>query len=248
MILTIIIVLSIALVVLLVDWTKVVRRFPALQSLLKKGQGLVLGQNQKKQAKQQAITVTSRDIAQQRVVPETAIQSAPKADRASSSNPVTDELLEKADVHFRKGELKAAEELYLKVAAADPRNARAYGRLGVIYLETGEDWADAEAAFRQALKIEPENGFMLNNLGLVLYHQDRYADAIRSFESAVRIDEVNANRHANLGKAYLAMRQYAKAESAFKRALKLAPNEMEYKDLLEEALEKKIAHKSMIRR
>jgi cytochrome c-type biogenesis protein CcmH/NrfG len=48
--------------------------------------------------------------------------------------------------------------------------------------------------------------------------------------------------------AYMAMRQYAKAESSFKKALKLAPNEMEYKDLLAEAMEKKVAHKTMVRR
>jgi tetratricopeptide (TPR) repeat protein len=159
-----------------------------------------------------------------------------------------EQLLSEADIHFRKSEMKAAEELYLKAAAQDPRCSKAYSRLGIIYLENGDCWEDAEAAFRQALKMEPNNGFILNNLGLVLYHQDRYADAIRHFESAVRQDEQNAARHANLGMGYMAMRQYAKAESSFKKALKLAPNEMEYKDLLNESIEKKKAHKTMVRR
>lgn len=162
--------------------------------------------------------------------------------------PEVQELLNEADIFFRKGELKAAEQKYLQAAAKDPRCSKAYSRLGVIYLENGEDWQDAEEAFRQALKTDADNGYILNNLGLVLYHQDRYADAIRQFELAVRQDELNANRHANLGKAYMAMRQYAKAESSFKKALKLSPNEMEYKDLLGEAMEKKLAHKAMIRR
>ena len=143
--------------------------------------------------------------------------------------------------------MKAAENLYLQAASKDPRCSKAYSRLGVIYLENGENWEDAEEAFRQALKTDPENGFILNNLGLVLYHQDKYADAIRQFEQAVRHDEYNAGRHANLGMAYMAMRQYAKAESSFKKALKLSPNEMEYKDLLNESIEKKKAHKTMIR-
>lgn len=156
-------------------------------------------------------------------------------------------LLDEAEIHFRKGEMKEAEDLYVKAGAKDPRCSKAYARLGVIYLENGENWDDAEAAFRQALKYEPENGFVLNNLGLVLYHQDKYADAIRQFEQAVRLEEQNAARHANLGMAYMAMRQYAKAESSFKKALKLAPSEMEYKDLLNESMEKKKAHKTMIR-
>ncbi|MEI6478055.1 MAG: tetratricopeptide repeat protein [bacterium] len=157
-------------------------------------------------------------------------------------------LLAEADVCFRKGEMKAAEQFYLQAAAKDPRCSKAYSRLGVIYLENGDNWEDAEAAFRQALKTDAQNGFILNNLGLVLYHQDRYADAIRQFEQAVRQDELNAARQANLGMAYMAMRQYAKAESSFKKALKLAPAEMEYKDLLNESIEKKKAHKTMIRR
>lgn len=158
------------------------------------------------------------------------------------------DLLTQADVHFRKGEMKAAENLYVQAAAKDPRCSKAYSRLGVIYLEEGDNWEDAEAAFRQALKYDPNNGFILNNLGLVLYHQDLYADAIRQFEQAVRQDELNAARHANLGMAYMAMRQYAKAESSFKKALKLAPQEMEYKDLLNESIEKKKAHKTMVRK
>lgn len=157
------------------------------------------------------------------------------------------ELLAEADICFRKGEMKGAENYYLQAAAKDPRCSKAYSRLGVIYLENGENWEDAEAAFRQALKTDPSNGFILNNLGLVLYHQDKYADAVRNFEQAVRQDELNAARYANLGMAYMAMRQYAKAESFFKRALKLAPSELEYKDLLTESIEKKKAHKTMIR-
>jgi len=166
----------------------------------------------------------------------------------SSTNSEVEKMLAEADIHFRKGEMKAAEKLYLQAAADDPRCSKAYSRLGVIYLENGEEWEDAEAAFRQALKYDPQNGFILNNLGLVLYHQDRYADAIRNFEQSVRQDEQNAARHSNLGMAYMAMRQYAKAESSFKKALKLAPNEMEYKDLLAEAMEKKSAHKAMLRK
>lgn len=156
--------------------------------------------------------------------------------------------LEEADIHFRKGEMKAAEDMYLKAALLDPKCSKAYSRLGVIYLEQGENLQDAEEAFRQALKTDPENGYILNNLGLVLYYQDRYADAIRQFEQSVRQDEFNAARHANLGMAYMAMRQYAKAESSFKKAFKLSPHELEYKDLLGEAIEKKNAHKGMIRR
>jgi Tfp pilus assembly protein PilF len=234
----IIILLSLALVALLVDWRKVMAKFPKKVSKQPKPR--------RSAAAAPAIPHEPVDM----VMPLHPDLPKPKGkDRAErTGNAELDKLLEEADIHFRKGEMKAAEQLYLKVAAEAPRCSKAYSRLGVIYLENGEEWEDAEAAFRQALKSDPENGYVLNNLGLVLYHQDKFADAIRQFEQAVRQDDLNASRHANLGMAYMAMRQYAKAESSFKKALKLAPNELEYKDLLAEAVEKKLAHKSMVRR
>lgn len=257
MIIWIIIILAVALVALLIDWTTIANKLPKRSSE---------GRRTAKPAKpsklrpdfssiKRAKTEVMRPQSQQEAIPADdfmeqmnpqTLEPAPAPN--SQYAPDVQELLNEADIFFRKGEYKAAEQYYLKAAAKDPRCSKAYSRLGVIYLENGEEWQDAEEAFRQALKTDQNNGYIMNNLGLVLYHQDKYADAIRHFEMAVRQDELNANRHANLGKAYMAMRQYAKAESSFKKALKMAPNELEYKDLLAEAMEKKQAHKAMIRR
>jgi len=249
MIVPIIIILIIILVGLLVDWQAILKRLPFLQKMLNRPRRQPAAPRQNVQKSTQRMnTAPSSEETSFMADAAMAPQNSADEPEAASTDPEVQALLEKADVFFRKGELKAAEQEYLQAAAKDPRCSKAYSRLGVIYLETGEDWQDAEAAFRQALKTDANNGYILNNLGLVLYHQDKFADAIRHFELAVRQDEFNANRHANLGKAYMAMRQYAKAESAFKKALKLESNEMEYKDLLAEAIEKKQAHKAMLRK
>lgn len=243
-----ILILTFFLILLLIDW----------QGILKKRI------KRKQTAKQAKLGKTEAELTQTDFIFDPVVPDTPSfvEEEAAVSSQVSEEeygdgyvpskeieqLLSEADIHFRKGEMKAAEKFYLQAASQDPRCSKAYGRLGVIYLEYGDNWEDAEAAFRQALKTDPDNGYLLNNLGLVLYHQDKYADAIRQFEQAVRQEETNAARQANLGMAYMAMRQYAKAESSFKKALKLAPNEMEYKDLLNESIEKKKAHKNMIRR
>ena len=256
----VIIILCVVLVLLLIDWPKLLKRLPFLAQLAKRIQeSPVKTRRERLNPDQPSVpTVAVGGFGSQRVAGSATGSAsflnhayalpADSLPKAESQLPEVVDILQKADVHFRKGEFKAAEDLYIQAAAKDPRCSKAYARLGVIYLENGEEWEDAEEAFRQALIFDPQNGFILNNLGLVLYHRDKYADAIRHFEQAVRQDEYNANRQANLGKAYMAMRQYAKAESAFKKALKLEPNEMEYKDLLAEAIEKKTAHKQMIRR
>ncbi len=239
----IIILLAIILAGLLIDWRKIASRFPKREASARAP----------KMPGVRAKTVAQRVKKGTPSSPSAGsfpMDLLPKNDEPepATGDPELDKLMADADIHFRKGEMKAAEQLYLQVAAKDPCCSKAYSRLGVIYLENGDDWEDAESAFRQALKTEPQNGYVLNNLGLVLYHQDKFADAIRNFEQAVRLDDLNPSRHANLGMAYMAMRQYAKAESSFKKALKLEPNEMEYKDLLAEAVEKKLAHKTMVRR
>lgn len=243
MIYAVIAILAVILLLLFVDWQGIFRR-------REQSGGSPVRMRQPKPTRQAkpAKQPGGFDFEMAQAEMEPAAQAKEPEPVVHTSDSEVEKLLAEADIHFRKGEMKAAEEYYLRAAAKDPRCSKAYSRLGVIYLENGENWEDAEEAFRQALKFDPENGFILNNLGLVLYHQDKYADAIRHFEQAVRQDELNAARHANLGMGYMAIRQYAKAESSFKKALKLAPNEMEYKDLLNEAIEKKRAHKTMVRR
>ena len=227
--------LIVLLIALLTDWSKLIQRF-------------FIRSDQSKQVKSFVFDDEPVELEVLQPEPLPPLAGLPPVE-VPTYDPESEigKLLEEAEIRFRKGEMTEAEDLYVQVAAKDPRCSKAYARLGVIYLENGENWDDAEAAFRQAIKYDAQNGFVLNNLGLVLYHQDKYADAIRQFEQAVRLEELNAARHANLGMAYMAMRQYAKAESSFKKALKLNPAEMEYKDLLNESMEKKKAHKTMIR-
>ncbi len=134
--------------------------------------------------------------------------------------------------------------MLVKAAAKEPRNAKVYAKLGLLYLEQGENWLEAEESFKQALRFDADNGFIHNNLGLVLYNQDRFVAAAKEFEAACRIDDSLASRHANLGLCYLSMRQYSKAEQEFKRAVRLESDNEEYEELLKEASEKRRTHRS----
>jgi tetratricopeptide (TPR) repeat protein len=181
MIKIVIILLAIALVALLVDWRKIMARLPKKPAMRMPKMPAAMSARSvaRKVATKQPSNPTFDEFPMES--PLDTVEEAP------TGNPELDKLLADADIHFRKGEMKAAEQLYLQVASKDPKCSKAYSRLGVIYLEDGEDWEDAEAAFRQALKTDAHNGYVLNNLGLVLYHQDKFADAIRNFEQAVHL-------------------------------------------------------------
>jgi len=233
---------------LLIDWDSVLRKTDVLSELHNDD---LVPQRQPILQRLRAFIPKKRVVAEpmwaESSVPEEVVQK-PSEERAAEKPSPLDGLFAEADAHMQKGEVKAAEQLYLQAAATDPTCAKAYARLGAMYMEAGESLGDAEEAFVHALKYDPENGFVLNNLGKLYYRKDRFTDAIRMYESSVRIDEKNASRHADLGEAYMAIRQYAKAESSFKKALKLEPNNLDYKDLMNEAVEKKQAHRAMLRR
>ncbi|NRR33342.1 polysaccharide deacetylase family protein [Oxalobacteraceae bacterium] len=116
-----------------------------------------------------------------------------------------------------------------KIAAPKPVDAssrqlaqRANDRGLQLYKE--KQYAQAEAAFTEALKYRPDFGLAANNLGFVYYKQEKYAEAARWFENTLQIDTSRAIAYLNLGDARLRMGDGEKAKKAFTSFMELAPN------------------------
>ena len=82
---------------------------------------------------------------------------------------------------------------------------------------------DAEAAFKEALQLQPKFALAANNLGFVLYRRGKAADAAVWFEKAVEMDGSRALAWLNLGDARLQSGDEGKAMAAYKTFLELAP-------------------------
>ncbi|MBV7538035.1 polysaccharide deacetylase family protein [Duganella sp. sic0402] len=87
-----------------------------------------------------------------------------------------------------------------------------------------KQYAQAEAAFTEALKYRPDFGLAANNLGFVYYRQEKYAEAARWFENTVQIDASRAIAYLNLGDARMKLGDGDKARKAYASFLELAPN------------------------
>ena len=116
-----------------------------------------------------------------------------------------------------------------KLAAPKPVDAssrqlaqRANDRGLQLYKE--KQYAQAEAAFTEALKYRPDFGLAANNLGFVYYKQDKYAEAARWFENTIQIDASRAIAYLNLGDARQRQGDQEKARKAYASFLELAPN------------------------
>lgn len=100
-------------------------------------------------------------------------------------------LAAQADDAFEQKDFVKAEALYIKIAAAEPKNAKVYNCLGAIYLEQ-ENFYDAKDAFVQAIKLEPGIASHHVNLGLAYLSLKDYFKAEQSFKEALKLDPKNA--------------------------------------------------------
>lgn len=100
------------------------------------------------------------------------------------------DVFQEAEDAFAIKDYRKAERLYLKLATEDPRNAKVYGRLGVIYLEQ-KNYDDARDALQVAIKLEPNIASRHFNLALTYLELGSHAKAIAAMESALKYDPSN---------------------------------------------------------
>ena len=77
--------------------------------------------------------------------------------------------------------------------------------------------AEAEAEYREALRLEPDQPEALNNLGSALIRRGQYDEA------ALRHVPENADLHNNLGFAFFKLGRTSDAQSYFRAALRIDP-------------------------
>jgi cytochrome c-type biogenesis protein CcmH/NrfG len=96
-------------------------------------------------------------------------------------------LMSAADDAFEAADFVKAEELYIKLAADDPRNDKVYFRLGQIYLEQ-KNFYDAKDAFLQSIKLAASNPLSQANLGDAYLGLKDYFKATQSYLKAIELE------------------------------------------------------------
>ncbi|MDQ8037552.1 MAG: tetratricopeptide repeat protein [Pedobacter sp.] len=69
---------------------------------------------------------------------------------------------------------------------------------GLIYLRK-QQYADAEKVLQEAVKVNPQNPYAFNLLGVALRELGKFPDAKAAYESALALDPNYAKAHFNLG-------------------------------------------------
>ncbi len=108
-----------------------------------------------------------------------------------------------------------------KVLEIEPTHTQGMNYLAFTWAEMGENLPEAEKLARKALESDPQDGYILDTLGWVLYKQDKYVDAIKYLEVAVKKQPSVSIIAEHLGDAYYKKSMLAKAKQMYKRAAEL---------------------------
>jgi len=112
--------------------------------------------------------------------------------------------------------------IFHKIMKIDTLNSTAMNYVGYTLAEKGESLDYALSLIDRALALEPDNGYIIDSRGWVLYQQERYEEARAELERANRIVEDRVIQE-HLGDTYLKLDEPELARQAYEKALKLDP-------------------------
>jgi tetratricopeptide (TPR) repeat protein len=124
---------------------------------------------------------------------------------------------------LQHGDQTNAVEQWRVVAQLLPHRVQTYDLMGSIWFEQNR-LDEAEGAYRQALRIQPDFVDGLIGLGRIRLSQKRGDEAISQFRRAARLQPRLARPQNHLGVAWLQIGETEKAEQAFREALRVEPD------------------------
>lgn len=133
-------------------------------------------------------------------------------------------LFEKAQRHLDNGLPVEAASLLDEIVKSDPGDFQAWTELGTTHLVLG-DVAQAETAYRRAIKERPGFVLALLNLGRVLRNQKRFDESVDPLQRAIQASPNSDDAHFLLGQTYLKLKRGSKAVPHLNEAVRLNPKD-----------------------
>jgi tetratricopeptide (TPR) repeat protein len=127
------------------------------------------------------------------------------------------------DAYLRKGDRAAAVASYRKAAELNPSEPSYHFAVGSAWLRYPPDVDEAERAFRQFLKLRPDDAQGQIHLGYVLLKQKRLAEARAMLEPAARGGAATAEVFYYLGLIAQEEGEDARAVELFEKSVRAAP-------------------------
>jgi serine/threonine-protein kinase len=111
--------------------------------------------------------------------------------------------------------------------ALDPNLAEAHSAQGAIRDFLDFNLAEAEAEYRHAVELAPQNASMMGNLASLLAELGRLDKAVALEQQAIALEPLRSQNHFNLARYLTALGRYDEAEAALRKAIELQPQAAE---------------------
>lgn len=125
----------------------------------------------------------------------------------------------------RAGNWPAAERDFREALRLEPNQPLVLNYLGYSLVEKHEKLDEALGMIERAAKAEPEDGYITDSLGWVLYRLGRYQDAVKPMLRAVELTPDDPVINDHLGDVLWMVGRKREAEFQWRRALSFGPAE-----------------------
>ena len=144
-----------------------------------------------------------------------------------------------AALYDKEGAFEGAVKEFRYLIKSSPKCADALNYLGYMFAEKGINLNEAEELIKNALKIEPNNGYFIDSLGWVYFKMGFFKDALRELKRAVQFTKNDPIIFDHLGDAYIKNGMYQEAISAWQKSLQLQKDNEEVRKKIKEVKESK---------
>ncbi|WP_229678471.1 tetratricopeptide repeat protein [Neptunicoccus cionae] len=125
----------------------------------------------------------------------------------------------------REGQWEQAEADFRRALELSPNQPLVLNYLGYSLVEANLKLEEAQDMIEQAVKARPEDGYITDSLGWVLYRIGKYEEAVAPMERAVELVSNDPIINDHLGDVYWKVNRKREAEFQWSRALSLKPEE-----------------------
>jgi hypothetical protein len=136
-------------------------------------------------------------------------------------------------------------EVQRRLTTERPNDAAVFNDLGNLLL-LAQKPAEAEAAYRRALELDPDKVSALFNLGLVVHQRGGLKDAMQLYQRAVKVDPSHAWAHYQLGAIHESLHQTSRAVDEYALAFSLDP-QLAFPEVNPHIVENKLVTEAMLR-
>ncbi|MCE3009567.1 MAG: tetratricopeptide repeat protein [Proteobacteria bacterium] len=134
-------------------------------------------------------------------------------------------------IHDKLGNKEKVLESMEKVVELDPNHVQGLNYLAFTLAEKGLRLEKAESLVRRALELEPNDGYIMDTLGWILYKQGRLKESIKVLEAAHQAVPDESIIAEHLGDAYYRHALVSKAREMYIRAVEVEVDESKIKEI-----------------